>query len=423
MKNQDSILAYGFDAFGFQIPSASLDLGEGRKLIYVSCHTDRNLADSDGVIMPSGLFESEHNPKSYMSRRSFIADEHHLAVREKQIFQLFEKNGWVAFLVGEIENGSSYEWSRTDLAKRVLNDAFGLVVNHDPNPHITCKVDEFRAYLDSYGINRTTFTKPKTNARLKVIATNGGVVAGQVFGRVFFLPLPHLKGNSQELERAVQMCAIAVSAYRERNEIFLPGWVAALKFQAEVTLQHEEEAIERRLLEIREQRRELERHKAILSASGEQLRQQVLDVLREYFGLNVTGDDNNVEDAVIRDGEHALYVVEVKGVRGGLKREHLNQIDSHRERLSLTADTAGLLIVNDFMEIEGLEQRSAKQFDAQHLKHAVDLNIRILRTTTLFELMLDIEHLQIQERAGRFLSACSEAQPLLKHPAKKEGNG
>jgi len=75
------------------------------------------------------------------------------------------------------------------------------------------------------------------------------------------------------------------------------------------------------------------------------------------------------------------------------------------------------------MEIEGLEQRSAKQFDAQHLKHAVDLNIRILRTTTLFELMLDIEHLQIQERAGRFLSTCSEAQPLLKHPAKKEENG
>jgi hypothetical protein len=146
-------------------------------------------------------------------------------------------------------------------------------------------------------------------------------------------------------------------------------------------------------------------------------------LLREYFGLNVPGDDNNVEDAVIRDGEHALYVVEVKGVRGGLKREHLNQIDSHRERLSLTADTAGLLIVNDFMEIEGLEQRSAKQFDAQHLKHAVDLNIRILRTTTLFELMLDIEHLQIQQRAGRFLSTCSEAQPLLTHPAKKEGNG
>jgi hypothetical protein len=77
-----------------------------------------------------------------------------------------------------------------------------------------------------------------------------------------------------------------------------------------------------------------------------------------------------VEDAMIQEDGLPLYVVEVKGVSGGVKREYINQVDSHRERRSLTPEVPGWLIINDFMGTEGLEKRIDKTFDSHLMDHA-----------------------------------------------------
>lgn len=124
--------------------------------------------------------------------------------------------------------------------------------------------------------------------------------------------------------------------------------------------------------------------------------------------------DNNIEDTLISSSsKEPIFVVEIKGVRGGLRREHVNQVDSHRERLGIPAEVPGLLILNDFMEIDGLEKREVKEFHSLQITHARNLNVRILRTTTLFRMMLECEQLDPDRRATAFLHACSDANPLV----------
>ncbi len=106
---------------------------------------------------------------------------------------------------------------------------------------------------------------------------------------------------------------------------------------------------------------------------------------------------------------------EIKGINGGLKREHINQVDSHRERLGLPTEIPGLLILNDFSDIDGLQERKAKRFDQVHLGHADKLNIRILRTTTLLEIVVALE--TERDRGSKLLQLCASGTPLVKLPA------
>ncbi|HEY6185058.1 MAG TPA: hypothetical protein VIW67_22655, partial [Terriglobales bacterium] len=292
---------------------------------------------------------------------------------------------------------------------------FDRVAAHDPIPHVKCKRDEFRHYLERFGIAETTFGAPSSNKPVQVIAeTVSGVAAAEVFGTIFFLPIRSLKKDQQELSLAVSLCADAIQQYVRRNRIYLPRWADALQFEAENSLKAEREVVQKRLLEIEQSLQQFCSYKALLTTSGNKLRDIAIAVLRDYFGLNVTERDNNIEDTIINsDSGIPLFIVEIKGVRGGLKREHVNQVDSHRERLGFTTETAGLLVLNDFMEIEGLEERLTRQLEVQHLKHGANLNVRVLRTTTLFKLMREIERLADTERAANFLRVCSKAAGLV----------
>jgi hypothetical protein len=108
------------------------------------------------------------------------------------------------------------------------------------------------------------------------------------------------------------------------------------------------------------------------------------------------------------------FVVEIKGVSGGLKRDHVNQVDSHRERLHISPDVPGLLIINDFSDIDGLDMRKARTFDPLHLGHAEKLNIKILRTTTLFEIIRALE--DEKDRGGKLIQLCLDGKPMVELP-------
>jgi hypothetical protein len=340
-------------------------------------------------------------------------DKDHLAKRIKEVFQNYKRGGWITFLLREVDNGHE-KWADSDLAKEFLN-TFWNVERHDPNPHVQCKADEFAEYLHDFGINRTTFGNPKEKHNPRVLAGDrGAMVAAELLGQFSFLPLPSVEKSRATVTKLVMKCADAILEYKRRNDLHLPHWVENIEFQTEKTLRDEITTLEGQIIQRREDLSRWRRYKGILSASGNVLNGVVVELLRDYFKLDLHSKEEFIEDAIIYQGDNHLFIVEIKGVNGGLKRDYVNQVDSHRERLSIPPEIPGLLIINDFSDIDGLAERKAKTFDALHMGHAEKLNIKILRTTTLLEIVRTLE--AEKDRGQKLIQLCMNAKPVVELP-------
>lgn len=139
-----------------------------------------------------------------------------------------------------------------------------------------------------------------------------------------------------------------------------------------------------------------------------------MEILRDYFQLDLHSQEEFIEDAIIYAGDKPSSVVEIKGVNGGLKRDHVNQVDSHRERLGIPPEVPGLLVINDFTDIDSLADRKAKSFEPMHVGHAEKLNIKILRTTTFLEIIRKFE--SERDRGQKLIQLCSHAKPMVELP-------
>ena len=89
-------------------------------------------------------------------------------------------------------------------------------------------------------------------------------------------------------------------------------------------------------------------------------------------------------------------------------------MDSHRERINITPEVPGLLVINDFSDIVGLAERKSKTFDTLHVTHAEKLNIKILRTTALLEIIRKFE--SEKDRGQKLIQLCSHAKPMVELP-------
>jgi hypothetical protein len=240
------------------------------------------------------------------------------------------------------------------------------------------------------------------------------LVAAELLGQFFFLPLPSIKKDRAELQKLLVKCADAILEYKRRNDLHLPHWVENIEFPAEKTLRDEITALEGQIIRRREDLSKWRRYKGVLSASGNALNGVVVELLRDFFQLDLHSEEEFIEDAIIYESAKPLFVVEIKGVSAGLKRDHVNQVDSHRERPGLSPEIPGLLVINDFSDIDGLAERKAKTFDALHTSHAEKLNIKILRTTTLLEIIRALEG--ETDRGPKFLQLCAKAKPMVELP-------
>ncbi len=413
-----TIYAYGFDKYGFSLPSQSIERDDFI-VRFIAYESDLSLDSADGLVIPSGIFEQYHRVKDIFGEpagRDVRYDKALLAAREKQLFNAFQRGIWTAFLLGAVDNGESENWKETDLAKKFLNMFTDRVVTHDPVPYVNCKASEFRIYLDRFGIAQTQFSVKDGLQTSKILAhVSEAAVAFETGGQFFFLPFFTTKRDGKELVDALSLTVGSILEYKRKNDIYLPAWVSKLQFKAEAKIRLEVQKVERQLVKLTEEVGKWEKYKAILCTSGSNLNTIVVEVLRDFFGLDLKSEEKYIEDAVIYDHTgKPIFVVEIKGVNGGIKREQINQVDSHRERLGFGSDIPGLLVINDFMDVENFDERKAKSFDPQNLTHARNNNVKILRTVTLFEMMLALE--DATDRKDPLLTACETATPLLKVP-------
>lgn len=415
-KGKTTVLAYGFEVAGFMTPTEPLE-SENHIIHFVEYRSEQSLEKADGIIMPSGIFEQFKTRESYQGNYTVVDyDKDLLAKRQKEVLQNSKRGGWVAFLIRTVDNGDrNRDWSQSDLAKRFLNEFFYEVLCHDPNPNVQCKADEFAEYLHDFGICRTTFSNPREKHKPRVLASRGtGIAAAELLGQFFFLPLPSIHRSIPEIKKLSTKCVDAVLDYKRRNDLHLPPWIENIEFHSEKVLREEINKLEKQIIERREDLSKWRRYKGILSASGRTLSSVVVELLRDYFGLTLKSKEEFVEDAIIYEADKPSFVVEIKGVNAGLKRDHVNQVDSHRERLNILPEVPGLLIINDFSDINELAERKAKTFDDLHISHAEKLNIKILRTTTLLEIVQAFEF--EKNRSTKFLQLLSAAKPMVELP-------
>lgn len=276
-----------------------------------------------------------------------------------------------------------------------------------------CKADEFANYMHDFGISQTCFWNPRGDHKPRILAVTNPhrIVAAELLGQFFFLPLPSIAKNKSDLVGLVTKCTEAILDYKRRNDLYLPAWVEEIEFPSENRLRAEVTRFEQEIVQRLEELSKLRRYKGILSTSGKTLNSLVVEILREHFNLNLHSKEEYIEDAIIFDGEKHLFVVEIKGVNGGLKRDHVNQVDSHRERLGISPEVPGLLILNDFSDVDSVAERKAKAFDESHIRHAQKLNIKILRTTALLEIIRAFEG--DIDRGDRLIDLCLNGKPMV----------
>ena len=87
-----------------------------------------------------------------------------------------------------------------------------------------------------------------------------------------------------------------------------------------------------------------------------------------------------------------MAMIEAKGTKKGVKREYINQVDSHRERNELPTSIPGVLFINNEMSVAGIDKRLETKVPDDQIKHARKLNILIVRTIDLLFLMRHLEN-------------------------------
>jgi hypothetical protein len=283
-----------------------------------------------------------------------------------------------------------------------------------PNPYTECKADEFKEFFRRFGIAQTAMSHPIKPAQTRVLAkapAGNNIYAAEFIGKLFLLPFKKIS-DLKELSELLTLVIRSILTYKRRNNFYLPDWVDHIKFKREDENSARLDQLKAEISELDEEQQRLRAHKGILVASGYPLVDTVVATLREYFGLKVERVEDFIEDAKIYDPAGILrFVVEIKGVSGGLKRDHIGQVDSHRERLNLDKSTMGLLILNDFADTEGLEERRSKQMSQGQLDLATYQNVKVLRTVALIDLMLALE--DAPNRAEAFLKRCEAGDPLV----------
>lgn len=360
-----------------------------------------SLDSFDFVIVPSGVFEkitTHLNPYSG-EFGELEYDRDLLLSRERQLRNHLLEKGTVCLLIRDVRdrlpNGyhSDKHANDTDLVKRILN-AYGVRRELiDPSANIVSEKNEFIGYLKEFGVAETQlklWDRPYT-----VLARRGSAEVGMEIGnRLFALPFHADHLDDAKVVRLVTSVVDSVMEYQQKNELLLPSWLDSIEFQAEVEIRDKLQRLNKEVADLEGRQEVLRRYKGILTASGPQLVSVVAEVLRDYFGLKIDARDERKEDLkILRDDGSVLALVEVKGVKGGIKLENINQVDSHRERSGFSVNTQGVLIANTSMDVPSLEKRLAHKVEPDQIRRALNMNVLILRTVELLDYMKQVEGL------------------------------
>ena len=391
-KQVYKILVYGIERKGLSAPSSELR-DRNYILTFNDFRTESRFSEFDGVILFNGIFEEykwRGDWEGDYLNHSCERDE--LDKRKNELRMLLKNGGFVCFILCEpfrdkIKGGN---FESTDLAKAFLlhRDFY----RRDLDKRITnirIVRDEFRQFLEPFGGASSYFINLNKNIKWRVVAYINREVVGMVlFDQVYSIPALLPQDTPERVQEYFHLLADAITSTAKKLEVEVPPWAQAFKFTEETELEERRELTNQELQSINGSLNRLERFKRILVWANEPLVDAVRYVLEEGFSFDINPVDEFKEDLKIvsEDGE-SLVLVEVKGVNRGVKREHINQADSHRERAGLPSHFPVALIINTHMKNARTIEEKDQQIASEQIRHASAANVLILRTLDLLKMV------------------------------------
>lgn len=402
-SDQLKIMIYGANSLGYKVSNTSLNTGK-YLLEFCPLKTDRDFSEFDVVIFFERLFETVHEDKIICS------DKAEMLKRAKQIFKLIEKGGHICSLFYDIRDtyvissyweAHTYSSNDTNLTKILLND-YGIaekfrISTKTPFKHFKLYRNEYKKYLEDYGVCQTYFQIPsyeKINIKA-ICGIQNAIIGGLIEEQIFVLPCHAPDKDESATTQLFSTLASALYETISKLSKEIPLWID------EGLIFPEERKLADNLLHLSKEINQIESNlnlykifKGCLAHSGDTLVESVSTIFESFFKLRVVKDDQFIEDIKLyipQEGEDKMIaLVEIKGVNSGIKREHINQADSHRERSGLPNSFPVMLIVNTKMDAINFEEKELEVAHEQ-VKKAVGDNVLIMRAFDLINVVYLIE--------------------------------
>jgi hypothetical protein len=381
--------------------------GRNFTISYEPLDTKRRLDEYDGVLVFQRTFENltykTGNWEGYWEHSVYQDD---LDRRTKETKLLLDKGGFVCFVLCHplVDRDGSRSFETTDLVKRYLRgptlyryDFGSRVVN------VRSSINEFERFIASFGAAYSHFRYYADDAsalEIRPFATAGGHIVGMIFGsQVVFIPSMIPTWSVDVAQEYFEVLIDAIVTTLRKLKVDVPLWARELKFEEESELAAKKQELLQELSTIDARAEEMDRMKRVLVADGTVLVEEVAFVLEHGLNFQTEVIENFKEDLKLLsdDRSELLALCEVKGMNRGVKREHINQADSHRERANLPDDFPTLLIVNTGIKSARSVEEKNQAIDSEQIRHAAQIHVLVLRTIDLLYLI----KLRLSERISK----------------------
>lgn len=282
----------------------------------------------------------------------------------------------------------------------------GLQVVHADRPHKLRDPDPvFSDYVTVFGYGQTYFhSYPDKIDALGWL--DEGTYPGAFFypvgdGGLYVLPFQYVDDHHPMLSSLFG----AISAHWSAVSAKPPAFLSELRLSGEEELRAEIAQVANRLQQLEDDLTSLrEFHHLLGSASGRRFEQLCIRTMNTILhGTGYVAEDRpetHDEDFWIVANDADIALVEAKGVGSNVRREHVNQVDNHRETHGKSPqELPGVLIVNTFRNSDDLASRR-KELSADVIAAAVRQNVLVMRSWDLHQLLG--RHLSGEEVAWEF---------------------
>ncbi len=291
-----------------------------------------------------------------------------------------------------------------------LSQIGSTIVWVHPKPCVPVRT-EFATYCDRYGHARVAFDGPTNILRpgasstfnfttlIKADERPAGITFRSAQGTIYCLPFQLAPLDAQSWTIFFGTLLDAISDYAAATNFLIPDWLQGVRLPPEIPLIQRIDELERALRLAQEDRAKFDIYKAILVTKGDALvsaAAQVLVALLSEANYTVVREERYIEDLWLnRERVHGA-IVEVKGTDGNVRRGHINDLDSHRERYielrepGIGSNFPALLVVNTFARESSIADKD-QEIHPDIVRHAVATHVLVTRGLDLYralELML-----------------------------------
>lgn len=388
-----NVLVFGLERVGLPVPTDPIRT-ENFSFFFEPYGTARRFNEFDGAVIFQGLFETFKARRAWDDSRYYdhTCDFDELDKRKKEAALLTEKGGFLCFLLTEpfLDEHRGVDYRLTDLAKFHLSYQ-SLYRKNYPNrvAHVTPVVSEFKRFLDLFGGASSYLENHSSTLSFRPLAKVGSKIVGALIGRAeYFVPSLIPDGRTEVVAEFFTVLVDAVTAVHNKLHEDIPDWISAYRFDEEQGLLEERAELVSKISTIDARRKQLDKYKAALFHSGPELTADVAAILEIALGLKVDQVDEFREDLKLlgADGK-PICICEVKGINRGIKRENINQTDSHRERSGFNNQFPALLIANTNIKSASSIAEKDQEVASEQVAHAVRMHILLLRTIDLIGLL------------------------------------